>query len=137
MNHFALPSRVLWTLPLASLCTVSRMGPNPQTNKTKEMGATDCLDAPRPEAAITAVPLQRELVVLTALVQGHVPILDPTKVGLAGATMVCGMLSVTKDGWQTIFKFSFGPVNHLILGEVILCCIRHAHTFTHAHRSTH
>lgn len=107
--------------PLASLCTVSRTGPNPQTNKTKEIEATDCLNAPGPEAAITAVPLQKRVSVLTALVQGHVPILypPPPRWGLAGAAVVCGMLSVTKDGQQTVFKFSFGPsVNHLILGEV-------------------
>lgn len=37
------------------------MGPNPQTSKTKEMGATDCLNAPGPEAAITAVSLQKRV----------------------------------------------------------------------------
>lgn len=67
--------------PLASLCTVSRTGPNPQTNKTKEIEATDCLNAPGPEAAITAVPLQKRVSVLTALVQGHVPILYPPPQG--------------------------------------------------------
>lgn len=105
------------------------------------MGATDCLEAPGPEVLLQQSLCRRELAVLTALVQGHMPILHSPKGGeLAGAAVVCGMLTVRKDGQLTVFKFSFGPsVNHLILGEVILCCLYSTCTrmFTHAHRSTH
>lgn len=82
------------------------MGPNPQTSKTKEMGATDCLNAPGPEAAITAVPLQKRVsgpYCTNSGTHAH-PILSPPTQGggLAGAAVVSGMLTVRKDGQQTI-----------------------------------
>lgn len=127
------------THPDISLHSI-RMGPNPQTNKTKEMGATDCLKARGPEVLLQQSLCRRELAVLTALVRTCAHPTPPKGGGLAGAAVVCGMLTVRKDGQLTVFKFSLGPsVNHLILGEVILCCLYKTctHMFTHAHRSTH
>lgn len=66
------------------------------------MGATDCLNAPGPEAAITAVSLQKRVSGPYCTSSGTHAHYIPQGGGLAGAAMVSGMLTVRKDGQQTI-----------------------------------
>lgn len=117
------------------LCTVRHMYPNPQTNKTKEIGATDCLNAPGPECydgSLFAKESQQSLLDSSSGTSAHPPPIPPNGGWeLAGAASVYGMLSVPKDGQLTVFKFSFGPAVNLLTPRENLCCMRHAHTCLH------
>lgn len=69
------------THPDISLHSI-RMGPKPQTNKTKEMGATGCLKARGPEVLLQQSLCRRELAVLTVLVRDMCPSYTPQRRGV-------------------------------------------------------